>query len=59
MKAMDMMSKDTKGINKYIGDVISVKVENILHYTLSSTLLCTIGDDQFFNFFFMFSYGYQ
>jgi hypothetical protein len=29
LKAMDMMLKDTKGIKNYIGDVISVKVENI------------------------------
>jgi hypothetical protein len=51
MKAMDMMSKDTKGMKKYTWDVINIKIKKILHYTLSFAMLCTIGDNKLFFFF--------
>jgi len=32
LKALHTMSKDTKGIKKYIGDVRGIKVKNILYF---------------------------
>jgi hypothetical protein len=32
LKALHTMSKDTKGIKKYIGDARGIKVKNILYF---------------------------